>query len=520
MQPGDGPLHYHTKELRADKVISCYPEKLPVIRQSGTRVFSSLKTDDIEGAQPHSKDFRTNRSVDPLEPDYKLPTVEERPVTPPRFLRDQIDISDIEGAKSKPLYTKKVRNTNLDVSDIAEQRTEVKEIRPRTIDYMMLSSDVSINDPKPYEFRQADFNPNNPIYQWKHAEQPVASGCTLTNEKLLNRNVVERGDLSLKADDILENDRIKRERLYGSLRKTTKDTQSCIDIEGAKAMYSFNKLSDKCRRYYGKDPHDPSIRDKDYAFLCGAISGNKQPPIYSADFIGRRLSHSYSGAEKKGFGIKRSIGDETYDNPMSKADPTAYVPSHKDAPSVETKYELEHDREKYIAYTKLNPHIVPEYQPCPSEHVYKKKVELYADDSHMPHAGQVVGVKKYRTASELCETLPGPSRATLLEHEKPTVGRKEASNIGHWRKVVDRLVDASETYDREYYNEFNAARSTAVTLRDFSGGQQNTATAPILKERTKSSTMLRSCNVTKALQRTGRRTDEHEVQMVRSLPAY
>lgn len=126
----------------------------------------------------------------------------------------------------------------------------------------------------------------------------------LTNEKLLNRNVVERGDLSLKADDILENDRIKRERLYGSLRKTTKDTQSCIDIEGAKAMYSFNKLSDKCRRYYGKDPHDPSIRDKDYAFLCGAISGNKQPPIYSADFIGRRLSHSYSGAERRALELK------------------------------------------------------------------------------------------------------------------------------------------------------------------------------------------------------------------------
>lgn len=138
--------------------------------------------------------------------------------------------------------------------------------------------------------------------------------------------MAEHGDLSLKADDILENDRLKREKLYGSMRKTTKDTQTCIDIEGAKAMYSFNKLSDKCKKYYGKEPHDPSIRDKDYALLCGAVSGNKQPPIYSADFIGRRLSHSHSQPEKKGFGIKRSIGDETFDNPMSKANPTAYVP--------------------------------------------------------------------------------------------------------------------------------------------------------------------------------------------------
>lgn len=519
MQFSDGPLHYHTKELKADRIINCYPEKLPVIRQSGTRVFSSLKTDDIEGAQPHSKDFRTNRSVDPLDPDYKLPAFEEKPVTPPRFLRDQTDISDIEGAKSKPLYTKKIRNTNLDVSDIAEQKTEVKEIRPRTIDYMMLSSDININDPKPYEFRPEAFNPNNPIYQWKNAEKPVSVGCTLTNEKLLNRNVAERGDFSLKADDILENDRIRREKLYGSMRRAAKDTQTCIDIEGAKAMYSFNKLSDKCRKYYGKEPHDPSIRDKDYALLCGAVSGNKQPPIYSADFIGRRLSHSYSGSEKKGFGIKRSIGDETFDNPMAKADPTAYVPRHKDAPSVESKYEVEYNCDDYIAYTKNNPHIIPEHQPCPSEQVYKQRVELYADDSHMPHAGHVVGVNKYRTASELCETLPGPSRATLLEHEKPTVGRKEATNIGHWRKIIDRRVDSSGTYDRGYYSEFNTAKNNAVTLRDFSGGKPNIATAPLIRDGSKAITKTHVYGTSKTLG-TSKKSNEYDVQMVRSLPAY
>ena len=54
----------------------------------------SLVTDDIKGTKPNvMKDtIRTNRVSNPLVPDYKLPVVEQRPPTPPKFIRDTIGI--------------------------------------------------------------------------------------------------------------------------------------------------------------------------------------------------------------------------------------------------------------------------------------------------------------------------------------------------------------------------------------------------------------------------------------------
>jgi len=46
--------------------------------------------------------FTTTRiGGDPLNPQYKVPVVEKRPVTPPRFVRDHMEIDDIDGARPK-----------------------------------------------------------------------------------------------------------------------------------------------------------------------------------------------------------------------------------------------------------------------------------------------------------------------------------------------------------------------------------------------------------------------------------
>jgi hypothetical protein len=37
----------------------------------------------------------------PLNSQYELAKVETRPLTPPKFIRDQMSIDDIEGARSK-----------------------------------------------------------------------------------------------------------------------------------------------------------------------------------------------------------------------------------------------------------------------------------------------------------------------------------------------------------------------------------------------------------------------------------
>lgn len=61
--------------------------------------------------------FRTERCIDPLVPEYTLPSFHVPPAVTPKFTRDSYDISDIEGTKSKPLYPFAQRQNHL-VDDI------------------------------------------------------------------------------------------------------------------------------------------------------------------------------------------------------------------------------------------------------------------------------------------------------------------------------------------------------------------------------------------------------------------
>lgn len=77
-----------------------------------------LYHDDIEGSNPRNKWlFRTTRCIDPLEPEYTLPSFTIAPPIAPKFTRDSHDVSDIEGTKSRPLYPGEQRQNHL-VDDI------------------------------------------------------------------------------------------------------------------------------------------------------------------------------------------------------------------------------------------------------------------------------------------------------------------------------------------------------------------------------------------------------------------
>ena len=62
----------------------------------------NLNNNDIEGSRPKCVQFNSTRQYnDPLNPQYALPQVEMRPITPPKFVRDAIGHDDIEGSKPK-----------------------------------------------------------------------------------------------------------------------------------------------------------------------------------------------------------------------------------------------------------------------------------------------------------------------------------------------------------------------------------------------------------------------------------
>ena len=64
----------------------------------------TLLLDDIEGSKPKPYTFKTQRRVDPLNPEYPLPSVNAAAVLEPKFVRDGYTIGDIEGTAPRPRF--------------------------------------------------------------------------------------------------------------------------------------------------------------------------------------------------------------------------------------------------------------------------------------------------------------------------------------------------------------------------------------------------------------------------------
>ncbi len=79
----------------------------------------SLCIDDIPGTRFAIKNrfLLTKREVNPLVPEYTLPSYVESAPEQPRFIRDNIDVSDIEGTKTKVPKVYAMRDT-IGVDDI------------------------------------------------------------------------------------------------------------------------------------------------------------------------------------------------------------------------------------------------------------------------------------------------------------------------------------------------------------------------------------------------------------------
>ena len=83
---------------------------------------NNLITRDIEGAYPSKTGFITKRvGTNPLNPVYQLPKFETYEPPVPKFIRDQIGVSDIEGTKPEVYYKWNTRNT-MSVQDIEGAR--------------------------------------------------------------------------------------------------------------------------------------------------------------------------------------------------------------------------------------------------------------------------------------------------------------------------------------------------------------------------------------------------------------
>ena len=83
------------------------------------RTENNLRTNNIPGTNVNVNKFKTKRTpCNPLNPTYKLQSVEFIPPPVPKFIRDGMDHSDIPGAKPKKERQMESRDL-FNVGDIA-----------------------------------------------------------------------------------------------------------------------------------------------------------------------------------------------------------------------------------------------------------------------------------------------------------------------------------------------------------------------------------------------------------------
>lgn len=92
---------------------------------------NSLYIDDIEGTRHTIKDrmMRTNRHVNPLEPQYKLPTYEAATFENPKFLKDSMRLDDIHRPEERTYATRDIMNINDIVGAQANWKPRHREAR-------------------------------------------------------------------------------------------------------------------------------------------------------------------------------------------------------------------------------------------------------------------------------------------------------------------------------------------------------------------------------------------------------
>ena len=152
--------------------------KVDDIEKSNPKTFHSilkkpdynLSNKDIEKSSPSAFHFKTKRVTNPLQPKYKFAGIESYPPEKPKFIRDSIDVKDIEGASShKKLKFLKNETMSEKIKNIEGAQPRIPYVRKSVgntnYDYMNYSD---IND---FVFKtKRHTNALDPIYMLKQED--------------------------------------------------------------------------------------------------------------------------------------------------------------------------------------------------------------------------------------------------------------------------------------------------------------------------------------------------------------
>lgn len=159
----------------------------------------NLRNDDIEFSMPGCVKIKTTRHLNPLEPKYSLPKSEALPFEVPKFIRDNIQISDIEGAKSRQIMSKWKGRESLKKDDIEKSSPRKPYVRNtvyHSIDYRDVTN---------AEFKTGRMtNPLEPVYRLGYVTGEKVQVGPIDGSKPVTFSKYKYEDpFNLKVNDIL-----------------------------------------------------------------------------------------------------------------------------------------------------------------------------------------------------------------------------------------------------------------------------------------------------------------------------
>lgn len=241
----------------------------PRVRHPDLKKVSRVCTNaDIEGSMPKPYTFKTQRAVNPLNPTYTISDAPIRPATPPKYIRDNIDASDIDGARPAP-YHKWAKREAMKTDDIEGAHAGWKP-RHRRADKGK-PDQMDVNDiTKPGFKSRRVTDPLDPVH--------VINGLRIEGEKGMKPKGLPPAhsgpSLSLTTQDIEgANAGFVPKHVMGGIhpdrRRHFRNVNFVADIEGA--VTGSRNLGIRTKRV--TDPNNPN-----YPMLDGAVHSAPTTP--------------------------------------------------------------------------------------------------------------------------------------------------------------------------------------------------------------------------------------------------
>jgi len=245
---------------------------------------NTLRVNDIDGARAKIRDkfLHTKRHIDPMCPEYDLPKYSPPPPYEPKFVKDPLNSSDIEGAKSKSLTKYDVRPINkTDDIDGAQTSWRPRHARVRLESApkdIMEVTDISKRTHRFVDHTSRDTDPVDPVYVVNGMELRQDTRYTKPRK---NPQYVSENHLLMTSDiegaqpgwvpPAMVNPPLEKRREF-------RNTNFIGDIDGAKAdtikhsIWTKRTTNPLSPQYQGLDPG---------IFLRGPVDPSIPAEIYS-----------------------------------------------------------------------------------------------------------------------------------------------------------------------------------------------------------------------------------------------